>query len=174
MGLSGLELYIFIFIAKTLEVTLTTIRLVYVNRGERIKGAVIGFFCALLLITVLGSVVSDLANDPFKIVAYSAGYALGNYLGVTIESMIAIGLSSIKVVVNEGMGNHLAEELREHGFGVTIMDCTGMKHHEKCLLLIQLKRKKIPKAIKLIKKINPDAYITVNDVKSTVGGYIKG
>lgn len=56
---------------------------------------------------------------------------------------------------------------------VTIIEGKGKSESIKNLLFIQLKRKKIPAAIKLIKEYNPEAYITINDIKTMLGGYIK-
>lgn len=173
LNLSGHALYIIIFIAKTIEVSIATIRLVYVNKGERVKGAILGFFEVMIWILVVSSVLNNITDDPFKIFAYSAGFALGNYLGVFIESKIAVGLASIQIVVNEEDGDILAGILRDHEYGVTIIDGTGKDDSKKDLLFIQLKRKKIPAAIKLIKETDPNAYININDVKSIVGGFIK-
>jgi uncharacterized protein YebE (UPF0316 family) len=173
MNLSGPVLYIIIFIAKTIEVSISTIRLVYVNKGERIKGAVLGFVEVMIWILVVSSVLHNITDDPFKIFAYAAGFSLGNYLGVSIESKIAVGLASIQVVVSEEDGDKLADVLRDHEFGVTIIDGKGKDDSKKDLLFIQLKRKKIPAAIKLIKETDPKAYISINDVKSIVGGFIK-
>ncbi len=173
LNLSGPLLYFFIFAAKTVEVSISTIRLVYINKGERVKGAVLGVFEVMIWVLVVSSVLNNIADDPFKIITYAAGFGLGNYLGVYIESQIAIGLASIQVVVNQGFGNTLADSLREHGFGVTILIGKGKDDSEKRLLFVQLKRKKIPVAIKLIREIDPTAYISVNDVKSVVGGYIR-
>jgi len=173
LSLSGPALYIIIFIAKTIEVTISTIRLVYVNKGERVKGALLGFVEVLIWILVVSSVLTNITDDPFKIIAYAAGFSLGNYLGVSIESKIAVGLASIQVVVNEEDGDNMAGILRNNEFGVTIIDGKGKDDSKKDLLFIQLKRKKIPAAIKLIKEIDPNAYISVNDVKSIVGGFIK-
>ena len=173
MSLSGPILYIMIFLAKTVEVSIATIRLVYINKGERVKGAVLGFFEVMIWILVVSSVLNNITEDPFKIIAYAAGFSLGNYLGVSIESKIAVGLASIYVVVNEDIGSTLAGTLRDEGFGVTIMDGKGKDDSLKSLLFIQLKRRRIPSAIKLIRETAPDSYISVNDVKSTVGGFIK-
>ena len=173
LSLSGPALYIIIFIAKTIEVTISTIRLVYVNKGERVKGALLGFVEVLIWILVVSSVLTNITDDPFKIIAYAAGFSLGNYLGVSIETKIAVGLASIQVVVNEEDGDNMAGILRNNEFGVTIIDGKGKDDSKKDLLFIQLKRKKIPAAIKLIKEIDPNAYISVNDVKSIVGGFIK-
>jgi uncharacterized protein YebE (UPF0316 family) len=173
MNLSGPALYFMIFAAKTIEVSIATIRLVFVNKGERVKGALLGFVEILIWILVVSSVLTNITDDPMKIFAYAAGFSLGNFLGVSIESKIAVGLASIQVVINEDDGEILAGKLRDNEYGVTIIDGKGKDDSKKDLLFIQLKRKKIPAAIRLIKETDPDAYISVNDIKSTVGGFIK-
>lgn len=173
MNLEGPLLYAIIFFAKIIEVSISTIRIVYVNKGEKVKGTMLGFVEILIWLIVVSSVLNNISEDPIKIIVYAAAFSLGIYLGVTIESKIAIGLSSIQVVVDMKDGEILAEVLREEGYGVTIIEGKGKNESIKGLLFIQLKRKKIPSAVKLIKEYNPEAYITVNDIKTTVGGYIK-
>ena len=173
MNMEGPLLYIIIFCAKIVEVSISTIRLVYINKGERIKGAVLGFVEIMIWLIVVSSVLNNITEDPIKIFVYAIAFSLGNYVGVTIESKIAVGLASIQVVVSEETGEVLAEILRDKSYGVTIIDGRGRGNSKKSLLFIQLKRKKIPEAVKAIKQTAPDAYITVNDIKSTVGGYMK-
>ena len=173
MNLEGPLLYIIIFCAKIIEVSISTIRLVLINKGERVKGAVLGFIEILIWLIVVSSVLNNITEDPIKVFIYAAAFSLGNYLGVTIESKIAVGLASIQVVVNGKDGEVLADILREQGYGVTIIEGKGINESIKNLLFIQLKRKKIPEAVKVIKNHNPEAYITVNDIKSMMGGYIK-
>ena len=75
----------------------------------------------MIWILVVSSVLNNITDDPFKIFAYAAGFSLGNYLGVSIESKIAVGLASIQVVVKEEDGDALARFLRENNYGVTII-----------------------------------------------------
>lgn len=173
MNMEGPILYVIIFCAKIVEVSISTIRLVYINKGERIKGAALGFVEIMIWLIVVSSVLNNIAEDPIKIFVYAIAFALGNYVGVTIESKIAVGLSSIQVVVSEETGEVLAEILRDKSYGVTIIDGRGRENSKKSLLFIQLKRKKIPEAVKTIKQVAPDAYITVNDIKSMLGGYME-
>jgi uncharacterized protein YebE (UPF0316 family) len=173
MNLQGPLLYIIIFFAKIIEVSFSTIRLVYINKGERVKGAILGFVEIMIWLVVVSSVLNNITEDPIKVFIYAAAFSLGNYLGVTIESKIAVGLSSIQVVVDQKDGEILADALRDQGYGVTIIEGKGKSESIKNLLFIQLKRKKIPAAIKLIKEYNPEAYITINDIKTMLGGYIK-
>ena len=172
-NISGPVLYIIIFIAKIIEVSVSTIRLVLINKGERVKGALLGFVEIMIWLIVVSSVLNNITEDPIKVLVYAVAFSLGNFIGVTIESKIAVGISSIQVVVNVVEGEVLADILRNQGFGVTIIDGRGKNDSKKNLLFIQLKRKKIPEAVRLIKQTNPNAYITVNDIKSMMGGYIK-
>jgi uncharacterized protein YebE (UPF0316 family) len=173
MNLHGPILYIVIFFAKIVEVSLSTIRVVYINKGKKEIGAVLAFIEIMIWLVVVSSVLNNITEDPIKALIYAIAYSLGNYVGVTIESKIAIGLASIQVVVNEETGEMLAEILRDESYGVTIIEGRGKEDSKKILLFIQLKRKKIPDAVKLIQQTAPAAYITVNDIKSMVGGYIK-
>lgn len=173
MNLQGPLLYIIIFLAKIIEVSLSTIRLVYINKGERVKGSILGFVEVMIWLVVVSSVLNNITEDPIKVFVYAAAFCLGNYLGVTIESKIAVGLASIQVVVNQKGGTILADILREQGYGVTIIEGKGKNESVKILLFIQLKRRKIPEAVKSIKQHNPEAYITVNDIKTMLGGYLK-
>ena len=173
MNMEGPILYVIIFCAKIVEVSISTIRLVYINKGERIKGAALGFVEIMIWLIVVSSVLNNITEDPIKIFVYAIAFSLGNYVGVTIESKIAVGLASIQVVVNEETGEILAEILRDKNYGVTIIDGRGRGNSKKSLLFIQLKRKKIPEAVKVITQNAPDSYITVNDIKSMLGGYMK-
>ena len=172
-NMTGPALYIIIFCAKIIEVSVSTVRLVLINKGERVKGALLGFVEIMIWLIIVSSVLNNITEDPIKALVYAIAFSLGNFVGVTIESKIAVGLASIQVVVKEENGVALAEVLREQGYGVTILEGKGKNDSKKNLLFIQLKRKKIPEAVKLIKLTNPNAYITVNDIKSMMGGYIK-
>jgi len=173
MTLEGPLLYLIIFFAKIIEVSISTVRIVYINKGEKVKGAVLGFIEILIWLVVVSSVLNNITEDPIKIFIYAIAFSLGNFFGVIIESKIAVGLSSIQVVVSQECGVILADILREQGYGVTIIEGKGKNESIKNLLFIQLKRKKIPEATRLIKEHNPEAFITVNEIKTMFGGYIK-
>lgn len=141
MNMEGPLLYIIILVAKIIEVSISTFRIVIINKGERVKGAILGFVEILIWLLVVSSVLNNITEDPFKILAYAAGFSLGNFMGVTIESKIAVGLASIQCVVNVETGEKpLAEVLRDESYGVAIIDGKGRDESKKTLLFIQLKR----------------------------------
>ncbi|QSX05532.1 DUF2179 domain-containing protein [Sedimentibacter sp. zth1] len=172
-SLSGPLLYIIIFLAKIVEVTLMTLRVVYINKGEKLIGAIIAFFEVFIWIIVVSSVLNNLAEDPIKILVYCSAFAIGNYLGVIIENKLAVGLSSMQVIVPEDVGFKIATTLRNNHYGVTIIDGKGIDDVKKDILIVMLKRKRIKEAKVIINEELPNALITINDVKNLHGGYIK-
>ena len=118
--------------------------------------------------------LSDYQSDPWKMLAYAAAYALGNYLGSWLEERLAFGLSSMQIVVTDKETNDLiSEELRQHGFGVTELTAQGRDDATRYMLLSTLRRKLADEAIALVQKIAPNAMITVSDVKSQRSGYLR-
>ncbi len=162
-----------IFVAKMVEVSLATVRVVLVNRGEKLKGACIGFFEVLLWVVVASNVLNNLAENPLKAVVYCLAFACGNYLGVLIESKLAIGTAYIQAVVNEADHAALTAALRQRGFGVTTVKGRGMEEHTVDVLMIYLKRKCVPEATGLIKQYSPSSMVTVNDVRQLRNGFIR-
>lgn len=166
-------LYLFIFFGKIAEVAVSTVRLVLINRGERLKGSITGFFEVSLWIVVTGTVLAGFQEDLLRCVIFAVAFAIGNYVGSWLEGKLAFGLSSIQVIVNKDVSaESLVAELRDNGFGVTIMEGEG-KAGRREILLLHLKRKRIPAAIALIKNKLDNAVITVNDVRVINGGFIK-
>lgn len=164
--------YFFIFFAKIVEVTLATLRIMLVNRGEKIKGACIGFFEVMLWVIVVSQVLDGVSEDPIKLLVYCLAFALGNYIGVTIENKLAIGTACIQAVVAQDKQPELSDALREKGFGVTHIQGAG-KDGPVQVLMIYLKRKCLDEATTLIRSYSPHALITVNDVRQLRNGYIR-
>lgn len=172
LGQSKILLYAIIFFAKIFEVSIGTLRIVLVSKGQKAKAALIAFVECIIWVLVVSTVLVDITSDPIKVVIYCAAFAIGNYIGVTLENRLAMGLSSIQVITEVEEGNELAKLLRDNNFGVTVMKGEG-KEKEKEILVLHLKRKRITEAVNLIHSQIENALITVNEVKVVRGGYIK-
>ncbi len=172
LGQPKIVLYTIIFFAKIFEVSIGTLRIVLVSKGQKAKAALIAFFECIIWVLVVSTVLVDITSDPIKVVIYCAAFAIGNYIGVSLENRLAMGLSSIQVITELEEGNELAQLLRDNNFGVTVMKGLG-KEKEKEVLILHLKRKRITEAVNLIHSQLENALITVNEVKVVRGGYIK-
>ncbi|MFA6866969.1 MAG: DUF5698 domain-containing protein [Clostridia bacterium] len=168
---NSIWIYFFIFFGKILEVTISTIRMVMINRGERTIGSLIAFVEIILWIFITGSVLVGFQEAPLKIVVFALAFAIGNYVGSWLEGKIALGLCTIQVITNE-CPDLLLALLRSQGLAVTVLEGEG-KEGPRHILAIHLKRKRISSTVRLINKNMENCFITVSDVRVLKGGYIK-
>lgn len=166
-------IYLFIFFGKIFEVAVSTIRLVLINRGERIKGSIIAVFEMLLWLFITGTVLSGFQQDIVRVFIFALAFAAGNYVGSWMEDKLAFGLCSIQVIVPECSGSQeLAGKLRKNNFAVTTIKGKG-KDGERDIMFLHLKRKRISQAVEIINANLENAVIVVNDSKVIHGGFIK-
>lgn len=163
-------IYLLIVFVKTIELTMTTIRLKMITKGQKFIGSIIGFFEIIIWLIVVSIVLQDITSDPWKIIAYSLGFALGNYIGSIMEERIGLGNARIDVIVPETEGIALADELRQKDYAVTVIDGQGRLRPRKILIVI-VKRKDIPEVSQFIMDHTDEAFITSSDITPVIGGY---
>jgi uncharacterized protein YebE (UPF0316 family) len=157
-----------IFSLRVLDMTLDTLRVLFVMRGRRKIAWVLGFFQSAIFVTAISTVLSNLDN-PLNIVGYAAGFATGNVFGMAIEERLAIGHTSINIISSR-LGAAIAEHLRKSGYAVTEISARGkdgMVTMLNCLVL----RKNVDKARQLVNEIDPEAFITIEDVRPVRRGF---
>ena len=163
-------LYVLIFVIKVFEVSLATFRIVLITKDERLKGAFIGFFEVIIWVLVVSTVLQDITEDPFKIIVYALGFAVGNYVGSLVENFFAIGDANIEVITHKTHGKKMANHLRDNGLAVTSVSAYGMNDRRE-ILYLHVPRKAIKKTVNLIRDYENDVVITINDIKTVYGGY---
>jgi len=168
--MTGIALYAMILVLKTIEVSMATLRIVLITKDERLKGALIGFFEVILWVILVSTVLTNITEDPIKVVVYAFGFAVGNYVGSKLENYLAIGTTSIEAIVMKEHGKQLSQMLRKVGLAVTAVDGYGMNSPREILHLI-VPRKKVNETIKLIKSFQHNVVITVHDIRPVYGGY---
>ena len=161
--------YAIIFLARVVDVTLSTIRTLMVVQGRKGFAALIGFFEVGIYITVLGQVVRSLDN-PFNLLAYCLGFAAGNYVGITIENKIALGNLSVQIMLKSAENKELVDTLRVNGYGVTIIQGEGINGPKEVLTII-LNRKNLNGLKKLVYDFEENAFMTVSSINPISGGY---
>ena len=157
-----------IFFAKIAHVSLGTIRIIYLTRGNSVTAAVIGFFEAIIYLAALSMVLANI-EAWYNILIYGLGFASGNLVGSKIEEYIAVGYVHVQVITLKN-GGTLEESLRELGYGVTSMPCYG-REGVHATLQVLLKRKELPNLLKQMKKLDPEAVISIFDTRRIMGGY---
>lgn len=161
--------YLLIFVARVVDVTLATIRMLMVMQGRKVQAAIIGFFEISIYITALGKVVNSLDNLG-NLLAYALGFACGTYVGITIENRIALGNLSAQVVLKEDDNIELVEALRESGFGATVLEGQGREGNRKVIYLV-INRKDLARFKCIVYDYDAEAFITVSSINPISGGY---
>jgi len=153
---------LFIFVLRIFDVSLDTLRIIFMTKGYRNLAPVIGFFEVLIWIVAITRIMQNLDNW-ISYVAYAAGFATGNYVGMLIDEKLAIGYEMIRVITRVNAGENLVKALRKGGFGVTTIKAEGM-NGEVGIIYIIVNRKNQAGAVELIKRHNPGAFFTVENI----------
>jgi uncharacterized protein YebE (UPF0316 family) len=153
---------ILIFIARTTDVTLGTLRNIFISKGFRNIVPIIGFFEVLIWLISIRQVMRHLDN-PLCYIGFAAGFAMGTYVGLRIESMLALGLQVLRIITPVNW-SPLVEALQKLNLGMTIIDGQGAKGPVKIIFMI-VKRKDISTVRNLINEINPQAFYTIEDIR---------
>jgi uncharacterized protein YebE (UPF0316 family) len=160
--------YLFIFLAKCADITLATIRTLFVVRGKKTLSFFIGIVEILIYLFAINKVLSNMDNFG-NVLSYALGFATGNVLGIMVESRIAIGLLTAQIFTSKDVED-FSDYLRKHEFGVTVVEGRG-KEGTKHILQVVLDRKTLNKFEKCINSYDPLCFVTISDVKTVKGGY---
>lgn len=167
-AVNPLWLAVAIFLARIVDVSLGTFRTIMVIRGLRALATVIGFVEVLIWIVAISSVITNL-DAWYLIVAYAGGYAAGNYIGMMLESQVAIGSELVRAISLRSDG-HLAESLRSSGWDAVALPGSGPDRQAVEIVLIVEPRRRIRQLLAAIKEIDPDAVYTTSDIRSVHDG----
>ncbi len=161
-------IYVAILFGKIIEVSISTIRVVLITRGERKVGTVLAFIEIVLWVAIVSGVLTNISEDPLKAFVYALGFAIGTYVGSVIEGKIGMGTSQIQIIVKDEHGDSVAAFLREQGCGVTTVEAQGKTSARKILYAI-VPRRNIRHIIKKTMEFQSDSVISVIDTKPLHG-----
>lgn len=163
-----------IFLARITDVSLGTIRTVLVVRGKRIIPSVIAFFETLVWFLVAREALNTSLNSWLIPIFYSLGYALGTFIGGYISNNFVEGLITVEVITKYKGSTRMIKEIRNAGFGISIIDLKSSKDKiKKVMLLINLNKSKLKELTKIIRSNDSFAFVIVNDTRYAQNGVIK-
>lgn len=146
-----------IFSLRIVDVSLGTLRIGFLVRGQRRLAGLFGFFESLVWLIAAAQVLANL-DSPVKFLAYAAGYATGTMLGVSVERWLAIGESIVRVVTPIDTPP-VEDSLRSAGHYVTLLNARG-RDGDVSVAFSVIPRRKIPEVLKLLHEVNPSAFVT--------------
>ncbi|MFI5220202.1 MAG: DUF2179 domain-containing protein [Bacteroidia bacterium] len=151
-----------IFCARSCDVTLGTLRNIFLSKNIRYIVPFLGFIEVLIWLLAVTQIIKNLTN-VMCYVAFAGGYSMGIFLGIKIEERLALGMQILRIITHQN-ADSLVQNLKHNNFGVTIMDAQGSKGPVKILLTV-IKRKDRELVAKIINEHNPNAFYSIEDIR---------
>ena len=153
---------VLIMMARIVDVSLDTIRVIMVAKGYRNLAPFVGFFQALIWLITITRIMGNLENW-FTYIGYAGGFGMGTYIGMILEGKLALGYELVRVITKKG-ADDLISGLREKGYPVTTVPGMG-RDGEVGVLYVIIKRKVLREVIGTIQQYNPKAFYTIEDMR---------
>ena len=172
-SLAALDWYVWIglplmiFAARVCDVTLGTMRIIFTSRGMRNVAPLLGFVETFIWIVAVSSIVKH-AQNVAAYVGYAGGFATGTFVGMLIESRLAMGTLTVRAIIRRDP-KELLQNLLDAGFGITTVDGHGATGDVK-IIYSTLKRQDLPVVIDIFHRMLPGAFLSVEEVRSTEQG----
>lgn len=157
-----------IFLIRVTDMSLDTLRVLFVVRGRRAPAWGVGFLQSALWVIAVASVLSHLDN-LLNVVAYAAGFATGSVVGMKIEDRLAIGHGHLRVISAQ-RGEAVAGTLRGAGYAVTELAGRGMDGTVS-ILTTSVRRRDIEPVRSHVLEADPEAFVTLSDVRPLHRGF---
>lgn len=165
---SPILVILMIFLLRVSDMSLDTIRVLFVFRGKKGLAWILGFFQSLLFVIAITSVLANLDNF-LNVIAYAAGFATGNVVGMIIENRLAVGHINM-TIFSPMAGPRIADALRNSGFAATEVSGRG-RNGMVSVLHVAVLRKRVDEVEKIVLKMDNDAFVTAQDVRPIRRGF---
>ena len=162
IGIQQIMLVFLIFFARIIDVSIGTVRLIFVSKGLKNISAVLGFFEIFIWIVVVSKIMSG-ATQTIYYFAYAAGFAAGTYVGMKLEDKLSVGKVVIRIITQRN-SDSLIKALKDSHHPITLLNGTGKKGKVKVILSI-INKKDLKKITEMIYKHNPNAFYSVEDIR---------
>jgi uncharacterized protein YebE (UPF0316 family) len=158
-----------IFLARIFDVSINTIRIIYVLGGRRVTATVLGFFESFVWLMAIRQIFQHLDNWVCY-VAYPAGFATGILVGMIIEEKIAYGKVIVRIITRKDT-EALKKFLNSKNHRFTEVDGCGAEGAERVVFTV-LEREHLEAMLEKLKELIPSAFYTVEKVNRAADGGI--
>jgi uncharacterized protein YebE (UPF0316 family) len=164
---SYLILPFLIFCARICDVTIGTLRIIFVSKGHKRIAPILGFFEVFIWVIAISQIMSNLNNFACYF-GYAAGFATGNYIGMLVEERIAVGKIFIRIITSAN-GLSLVKSLNSNGFGATTVKAEGSRGEVNIIYSV-INRKRLEEIQKILLDFDPKLFYTIEDVREANAG----
>lgn len=151
-----------IFLARICDVSLGTMRVIFIARGFKFLAPILGFFEVIIWLLAVRQIIVMIPNW-LCFIAYAAGFATGNFVGMLIEEKLSVGKVVFRVITRHDPSK-LVSELKSHGHIVTTSAAKNQEGDVQVIFMV-LERHDVNSVLNLVKEFNPNAFYVIEDVR---------
>lgn len=166
---SWVVLPILIFLARIADVSIGTMRIISIARGKKYLAPVFGFFELLIWLFAIGQIMKNIDNPLFYL-PYALGFAAGTFVGMHIEEKVALGTLLVRIITKQE-ATDLIQYLNSVNYGVTAVNAQGTRGPVHIIFSI-IKRRNLNHFLEIIKRFNPNAFYSVEDIRYVKEGVL--
>lgn len=152
-----------IFLARIVDVSFGTIRVIFIARGYKFLAPLLGFFEVLIWLGAMRQIMINLSN-VWCYIAYAIGFAAGTFVGIYIEEKLSIGNVIIRTITRRD-SSKLLKKLKEAGYVATSSGAKSPDGKVKIIYTV-ISRHDAHRVIDIIKRLNPNSFYSIEDVRS--------
>jgi uncharacterized protein YebE (UPF0316 family) len=153
-----------IFLARIVDVSLQTIRIISISRGIRWLAPLVGFFEVLIWLLAIGQIMKTVSH-PVAYIAYAAGFATGTAIGQRLERRLTLGMVLVRIITPNN-GPELCQKLHAQGFGFTAVPGRGAEGPVETIFTV-VRRQYLQHVLSLVHATLPNAFYSIEEVVST-------
>ncbi|MEE0700198.1 MAG: DUF5698 domain-containing protein [Bacilli bacterium] len=161
-----------IFLVRIVDVSLGTFVTILTVKGKRLIAMIIGFIDVIIWFLIVKEALNTDIKSIWIAIAYAGGYAGGTFIGTTLSGKLIKGKISVQVVIDESESQNV-EKIRDAGYAVSQVNCTGKDNAKKLMLFIEVDKQHLNDLKEIVKKIDKDAFLIINETKYVENGFFK-
>lgn len=161
-------IYIIIFVLKVIESFTSTISTILIIDERRIMGSILSFIQVIIWFIIIKIALEN--NTILIALVYALGYSIGSYLASFITTKYSKKKLLVQVITSK---EEVFEVLKEKGYSGSIVNSSGLYGSENYIIYSFINNKRKKEIINIIKNIDHNAFITINQNKELINGYFK-
>lgn len=162
---------VLIFLAGLTYLTLSSVRTIFLSRGLKGWAAVLGFAETVIFLLAISQILANVANVA-NVIAYAAGYGLGNLAGIIVEEKLALGTVLVRLITRKD-ASELIRDMESRQFGVTSVGARGVSGKVRIVFTV-VRRRDLKSLLRMIESFHPRAFVSIEDVRSVSAGVLPG
>ena len=155
-----------VFFARILDVSIGSIRTVYLIKQKNLIACILAFIELIIWFYVARETLTRSNISLIVVISYALGYAVGTYIGGLINKYFITG--SLMVLIFTSINSlKLKQSLKQSGYGASTLNMSNQKK----LLLVEIKKKDLKKLKRIIHTCDNHAFVIINETLEVQNGY---